>query len=116
MEVRKEDFPVVIQAFDTSGATDIFIAEQIVNSQADVDTFTSRYQGKLIKARKLTDAERNRQPAAAPRRKSSAGTYILIIILLILVALVVVGFTTGWIQQTFGIGMVPPGESIMLSA
>ncbi|WP_207494339.1 hypothetical protein [Aridibaculum aurantiacum] len=108
MEVRKEDFPVVVQAFDTTGNTDIFIAEQVVNSQADIDSFTSRYTGKLIKARRLTEAELGRLnntsgTTTSSRRKSSSGSYILIIILLVIVALVVIGFTTGWIQRTFNI-------------
>jgi hypothetical protein len=107
MEVRKEDFPVVVQAFETNGNTDVFIAEQVVNSQSDINSFTSRYTGKLIKARRLTEAELGRQnnTTTTVRKRSSAGTYALIIILLIIVALVVVGFTTGWIQRTFNIQM-----------
>jgi hypothetical protein len=106
MEVRKEDFPVVIQAFETNGATDVFVAEQVVNSQADINTFTSRYTGKLIKARRLTEAERGLQGNThqTTRKRSAVGTYILIAVILIIVALVIVGFTTGWIQQTFHIG------------
>ena len=112
MEVRKEDFPVVVQAFETSGNSDVFIAEQVVNSQSDIDSFTSRYTGKLIKARRLTDVESNKQGVAngnhsstQTRKKSSTGNYVLIIVLLIIVALLVVGFTTGWIQRTFNIQM-----------
>jgi hypothetical protein len=107
MEVRKEDFPVVIQAFETTGNTDVFIAEQVVNNQADINNFTTRYTGKLIKARRLTEAELNRQQTTttAVRKRSAAGTYVLIILLLIIVALVIVGFTTGWIQRTFNIQM-----------
>jgi hypothetical protein len=112
MEVRKEDFPVVIQAFETNGTTDVFIAEQVVNSQADINAFTSRYTGKLIKARRLTEAERGVQgttETTTKRRRSATGTYILIAIILILVVLVIVGFTTGWIQETFHIGSQPVG-------
>lgn len=107
MEVRKEDFPVVIQAFETNGASDVFIAEQVVNSQADINSFTSRYTGKLIKARRLTEAELNRQSnlhQTTTKRGTSARTYILIIVILVIVALLVVGFTTGWIQRTFHTG------------
>ncbi len=114
MDVRKEDFPVVVQAFETSGNSDVFIAEQVVNSQVDIDNFTSRYTGKLIKARKLTDVETRRQDqhtgnnsssTTHTRRSNKTGTYILVVILLILTALVIVGFTTGWIQRTFNINM-----------
>ena len=111
MEVRKEDFPVVVQAFETTGNSDVFIAEQVVNSQSDIDSFTSRYTGKLIKARRLTDVESNKQGVSnnnhstQTKKKSSTGNYVLIIVLLIIVALLVVGFTTGWIQRTFNIQM-----------
>jgi len=106
MEVRKEDFPVVIQAFETNGSTDIFIAEQVVNTQADINTFSSRYAGKIIKARRLTDAGASRlgnhQPAAT-HRKSQTRSVNPLFVFLIFLALVILGFTTGWIQQTFGI-------------
>ena len=120
MEVRKEDFPVVVQAFDTSGNADVFIAEQVVNSQLEIDSFTSRYTGKLIKARRLTEAEHSREHTAhsttTTRRGTTVGTYIAIVIILIIVALVVVGFTTGWIQSTFNIQMfIQPGSLLFSS-
>ena len=51
MRVRDNEFPVVIQAYDTRDKQDLFVAEQVVNTQAEVDTFTSRYAGKLIRVR-----------------------------------------------------------------
>lgn len=102
MEVRKDEFPVVVQAYDTSNQSEVFIAEQVVNSQADIENFTSRYSGKLIKARSLTDVEYKNQPAAEKKRRSSAGT-TWVWVLLVIVILVAIGYATGWIQRTFNI-------------
>ena len=102
MEIRKSEFPVVVQAYDNTNQQERFIAEQVVNSQIEIDNFTSLYAGKLIKARKMTSAETTKHSTATGRttRKSSSG---LLWVLLLLVILVVVGFATGWIQRTFGI-------------
>jgi hypothetical protein len=105
MEVRNSDFPVVVQAYEPSNKQDVFIAEQVVNSQAEVDGFTLRYAGKLIKARSLNESEVQRQRHVASRRdpNSRTGSYLWIFILLLLVVLIGVGFYTGWIQRTFNI-------------
>ena len=105
MEVRNSDFPVVVQAYEPSNKQDVFIAEQVVNSQAEVDGFTLRYAGKLIKARSLNESEVQRQRHVASRRdgQSRTGSYLWIFILLLIVVLVGVGFYTGWIQRTFNV-------------
>ena len=106
MEVRNNDFPVVVQAYEPSNKQDVFIAEQVVNSQAEIDGFTLRFAGKLIKARSLDETEIERQRHVASRRDSSAGrstSYLWIFILLLIVVLIGVGFYTGWIQKTFNI-------------
>lgn len=105
MDVRNEDFPVVVQAYDADSRNDNFIAEQVVHSQAEVDQFTSRFAGMLIKARKLSSVENKRDAAHHPTRRSNSGVITWVLILLILVALVAYGFYTGWIQQTFGISL-----------
>lgn len=102
MEVRNNDFPVVVQAFEPSNKQDVFIAEQVVNSQAEIDGFTLRFAGKLIKARSLSGVEVEKQRHVASRQNpssSSTGSYLWIFILL----LIGVGFYTGWIQRTFNI-------------
>jgi hypothetical protein len=107
MEVNKDQFPVVVQAYDMTSQREAFIAEQVVNSQAEINAFTTRYTGKLIKARQLTSAELSAQkgtPYKAPSRKSNTGL-VVAIILIILAALIVIGFYTGWIQRTFGINL-----------
>lgn len=105
MEVRNSDFPVVVQAYEPSNKQDVFIAEQVVNSQAEVDGFTLRYAGKLIKARSLNESEVQRQRHVASRRDghSRTGSYLWIFILLLIVVLIGVGFYTGWIQKTFNV-------------
>lgn len=105
MRVRDNEFPVVLQAYDTRNKQDLFVAEQVVNTQAEVDTFTSRYAGKLIRVR-LPNGEElrhdDRHHTSAPRKRSSGAGTAILLILLVLAALVVVGFATGWIQQNLG--------------
>lgn len=105
MEVRNTDFPVVIQAYEPSNKQDVFIAEQVVNNQAEIDGFTLRFAGKLIKARSLSDTEIERQRHVASRRgaPSRSGSYLWIFVLLLIVVLIGIGFYTGWIQKTFNI-------------
>ena len=105
MEVRNSDFPVVVQAYEPSNKQDVFIAEQVVNTQAEIDGFTLKFAGKLIKARSLNDSEIERQRHAASRRHSSIGSksYLWIFVLLLIVVLIGVGFYTGWIQKTFNV-------------
>jgi hypothetical protein len=104
MRVNDNEFPVVVQAFDTRDKYDEFVAEQVVASQAEVDTFTSRYAGKLIKVRHLSNDEvkHDYHPHTHTRRKASSGAGIWLLLLLVIVALVIVGFTTGWVQKNLG--------------
>ena len=104
MELRNEDLPVTLQAFDLHDSKEIFIAEQVVNSQSDVDMFTKRYTGKLIKAKKtvLPDTKSSYDSTTVHRKKSSTNA-VMVIILLILVALIIYGFSTGWIQEKFNL-------------
>ena len=105
MEVRNSDFPVVVQAYEPSNKQDVFIAEQVVNTQAEIDGFTLKFAGKLIKARSLNDTEKERQRHVSSRGHSSGGSrsYLWIFILLLIVVLIGVGFYTGWIQKTFNV-------------
>jgi len=106
MEVRRDEFPVVVQAYETDNRHEVFVAEQVVNNQVEIDQFTARYTGKLIKARKMTDVEYKQQPdlTVNKRKGTSAGT-VFLVILLVLVVLAAIGFATGWIQQNFGISI-----------
>jgi hypothetical protein len=107
MVINEREFPVVVQAFQPSGTGELFVAEQMVQNQTEADQFTSRYAGYVIKARVVSDNELNsnghttdaRTTTSEPaRRRTGAGW---VIVLLLLIALVIVGFTTGWIQRTF---------------
>jgi hypothetical protein len=110
MVINEREFPVVVQAYQPSGTGELFVAEQMVHTQAEADQFTSRYAGYVIKARVITDNEIHRDGRTADgrtyqqpvRRRGVSGWAIL---LLLLIALVVVGFTTGWIQRTFDLTM-----------
>jgi hypothetical protein len=101
MDVRREEFPIVIQAYDADKRNDDFLAEQVVHSQAEVDLFTSRFTGKLIKARKLTTSEhrtdRDEYADTTARPRSGSGI-VWIILLLVIAGLVAWGWYTGWIQ------------------
>ena len=103
MELRKEDLPATIQAFDLQGGKEIFIAEQVVNSQAEVEAFTTRYTGKLIKAKRAAVAETNRFADTSYKTRRSSTGIVMVIIILIIVALVIYGFSTGWIQEKFNL-------------
>lgn len=106
MELRRDEFPVALQAYDVRGEREDFIAEQVVNSQAEADNFMSLYAGRLIKTRDLRPVETKRfegrktTTVAAPRRRAVISPWL--IFLLILIVLVIAGFATGWIQTLIG--------------
>ena len=93
MELRREEFPVALQAFEVRGNREDFVAEQVVNTQAEADNFMALYAGRLIKTREVRPVETKRFEA---RRRTGISPWV--VILLIVVVLLIVGFTTGWIQ------------------
>jgi hypothetical protein len=99
MDLTKEDMPATIQAFELQEDKEIFIAEQVVNSQTEIELFTTRYTGKLIKAKKVPIAEPNNYVRADYKKQRSSTGIIMIIIILVIVALIIYGFSTGWIQD-----------------
>ena len=106
MRIRDDEFPVVVQAYDPSGSKDSFVAEQVVYTQTEIDTFTSRYAGLLIKAREVSDTETPAdRTVVQKRRKTKSGSTFgwILFLLVIIIGLLVWGFATGWIQQNFGI-------------
>jgi hypothetical protein len=112
MVINEREFPVVIQAYQPSANGELFVAEQMVRNQAEVDGFSSRYAGYVIKARVVQENELVPEYAngtSARRRTATTvhrrGLPAWAILLLIVVLLVVVGFTTGWIQKTFQLNL-----------
>lgn len=107
MRINDNEFPVVVQAFDTTDREDRFVAEQVVSNQTEVDSFTNRYAGKLIKVKVLNAEElRHEHVDVVTRRKTSSGSAgVWILLLLVIAALVIAGFATGWIQRTFGLNL-----------
>jgi t-SNARE complex subunit (syntaxin) len=108
MVINEREFPVVVQAYQPTSTGELFVAEQLVNTQAEADAFSSRYAGYVIKARVVKEDELNvdrRTAAARSRAAVRRGIPAWAIVLLIIIVLVVVGFTTGWIQRTFDIAM-----------
>lgn len=105
MDLRNEDLPVTLQAFDISNGSEIFIAEQVVNNQSEIDTFTSRFTGKVIKAKKAIVPENNTYASTpTPKRNTTTGL-VMIIVIVVILALVIYGFSTGWIQQKFNLNI-----------
>jgi hypothetical protein len=100
MELRRDDFPVALQAYEVRGDREEFVAEQVVHSQAEADKFMNLYSGRLIKTHDVRPVERERYHAAAVHRSHArTGVPAWIIVLLILVILFVVAYATGWWQQ-----------------
>lgn len=103
MNLQKEDLPATIQAYELQNDKEIFIAEQVVNSQSEIETFTNRYAGKLIKAKTIPLSEANSFANPVYKKKRSSAGLVMIIIILIIVVLVVYGISTGWIQEKFNL-------------
>jgi hypothetical protein len=100
MDLQNEDLPATLQAFDLMDNKEIFLAEQVVGSQSEIDTFTNRYAGKLIKAKTTLPANGNSgYPKPAYRARYSSTGVVMGIIVLVFIILVIYGFSTGWLQE-----------------
>jgi hypothetical protein len=98
MELRRDEFPVALQAYEVRGDREDFVAEQVVNSQVEADHFMSLYAGRLIKTRDVRPVETKRIAPAAYRTRTRAAIPAWIIILAVLIILFVVAYATGWLQ------------------
>ena len=106
MDLHKEDLPATLQAYELNNNKEIFLAEQVVNNQSEIELFTSRYAGKLIKAKTFVASDtRNSYGNTVSKKRSSAAGIVALIIILVIVALVVYGFYTGWLQEKLNIKM-----------
>lgn len=104
MEISKDQFPIVVQAFEITGNKEFFVAEQVVNSQAEVQTFSTRYAGKVIKARALNSTEVGQNKTLYSKRRKTPAGAIILVILIILIILIAISYYSGWLQRTFGMG------------
>ncbi len=101
--INEKEFRVVVQAYQPGTEGELFVAEQMVRNQAEVDAFSTRYAGYVIEARVVRENELTTNSNHNIRTSRTAvhrrGLPAWAILLLIVVVLVVVGFTTGWIQK-----------------
>jgi hypothetical protein len=104
MTLHPNEFPITIQAFDISNDKEFFVAEQMVNNQQEVETFSNRYAGKVIKAKAISSTEKSTTVTKA-RKSSGAGLKVFLVILIILIILAAIGFYDGWIQRHTGIAL-----------
>jgi len=102
MDIRKEEFPVALQAYDVRGDHEDFVAEQVVNTQTEADNFMSLYAGRLIKTREIRPVETKHYPVHNRNRTRRGASVFWITLLLIIAVLLIVGFATGWIQTMIG--------------
>jgi len=105
MKVKQDQFPIAIQAYNTRGSQELFTAEQVVYTQAQVDAFTSKYAGSLIKTRLLTEPELDQAKVTYTKyvKRRSPAVVVTLALLLLLIILAVIGFSTGWIQENLGV-------------
>ena len=118
MNLEKQDLPATIQAFDLLDNKENFIAEQVVSNQGEIELFTARYAGKLIKISKIatttgtnnngfntssTTPNRLVDNNNVQRKATSSANIVMVLIVIIIAALVIYGFSTGWIQQKFNL-------------
>ena len=96
MEIRKTEFPVTLQAFEVRDTREEFLAEQVVHTQAEADRFTSRFNGKLIKAHALRPDEVKRADRYHPTERRS-GFPAWAVFLIVLIALLVAAYFLGWL-------------------
>ncbi|RYF90562.1 MAG: hypothetical protein EOO03_03425 [Chitinophagaceae bacterium] len=105
MYIKSEDLPVMLQAFELHNGAEIFVAEQLVHSQAEVDNFTAAYAGKIIKASKETGVLRDRAHGNVTKKRNPVVGFIMITLVVVLLALIIYGFSTGWIQEKFNLNI-----------
>ena len=100
MELRREDFPVTLQAYEIRDARENFVAEQVVNTQNEADNFMTLYAGKLIKTRAIERAEMRKEIHRHRRAAVPAWVWILAILIIAFV----IAYATGWLQTIIGSG------------
>lgn len=103
MDLRKEELPATLQAYELIDNKEIFLAEQVVNNQPEIESFTGKYSGKLIKAKTVVPVDKRSSYGNAPQKRNSSTSIIIVIVILIILALVIYGYSTGWLQENFNL-------------
>ena len=107
MDLRNEELPSTLQAFELQDNQEVFLAEQVVNTQAEIANFTSRYTGKLIKAKTVAPVD-NRggiHAVNSVKKPKSSVNVVMILVVVLLLALAIYGFSTGWIQDKLNLNI-----------
>ena len=102
MVLHPDEFPITIQAFEINNNREFFVAEQVVNSQQEVEAFSNAYAGKVIKAKAVSSTEKTTTSTTRYKKKGSGLTIFLVILFIILI-LLAIAYYTGWLQKTTGI-------------
>ena len=100
MELRKDDFPIALQAYDIHENSVDFVAEQVVKTEEEAENFMSRYSGKLISARNI---ESDKSKRLYDINSIKTGLPVWAIILCILLVISIAALLSGWLQRQLGL-------------
>jgi hypothetical protein len=97
MELRRDEFPVALQAYEVRSGHEDFVAEQVVSNQVEADSFMSLYAGRLIKTREVRPVE-TRSGYVIKSKKHRAGVSPWVFVLLLIIVALVIAYATGYLQ------------------
>jgi hypothetical protein len=100
MELRKDDFPIALQAYDIHENSVDFVAEQVVKTEEEAENFMSRYPGKLISARNI-ESEKSKRLYDINSLKNDFPVWA--VFLGILLVILMAALLSGWLQKQLGL-------------
>jgi len=100
MEFRKDDFPIALQAYELHENSLDFVAEQVVKTEEEAESFMSRYPDKLIRARDIKSFESEKFDDIEINKTIIP---LWAVILGILLVLVIAAVLSGWLQRKLGL-------------
>ena len=100
MEFRKDDFPIALQAYELHENSLDFVAEQVVKTEEEAESFMSRYPDKLIRARDIKSFESEKFDDIEINKTVIP---LWAVILGILLVLVIAAVLSGWLQRKLGL-------------
>ena len=110
MDIKTQNLPTIIQAFELQDDNEILIAEQVVNNQFEIDTFKTQYIGKLIKA-KINTIEIEGNGNIAYKKQHYLTGVIMFIIILAIIPVAIYEFSKSWIRYYINQFKKVPTES-----